>query len=103
MKSKRGVELTDVKYPKSKKLRMEDLDETFHVYEGQIAIRGVLNIPRDAGGQEETLDLIVDYQACNDQQCLRPTEIKLTGKLRVAKPGEEIRQINRKYFPDLKK
>ena len=39
------------------------------------------------------------HQACNDATCLPPKTFKLTGKVPVARPGEQVKPANQAYFP----
>jgi len=98
-KGKLGTKLTNVKYPKGKPLEMKDLDTPVSAYEGKVDIRGVLEVPESAAGQTEEMEITVRYQACNEERCLIPTKVKLTGKLPVAKVGEGVKSQNEKLFP----
>ncbi len=97
-KSKQEVELSDVKYPKGHGFKFAGEDKEVLVYEGEIAIRGKLTIPEKAGGQTDEMEITIKYQACNDVGCDPPKEIKLTGKLAVAKKGEAVKSINSRLF-----
>ncbi len=96
-KGKLGSKLLQVKYPVGKKFTPEDGTPQL-VYDGKVDIRGTLEIPADAGGSNEEMEIIVHYQACNDKICRIPTTVKLAAKLPVAKPGEPVKQINEKLF-----
>jgi hypothetical protein len=98
-KGKLGTQLTGKKAPKGKLLKLVDLEEPVSVYDGKIDIRGVLEIPADAAGKTEEMEIVVKYQACDKDTCLLPTSTRLAGKLAVAKPGETVRSINEKLFP----
>lgn len=97
-KSKNGVELVDVKYPQGSAFKFKDSDEDVMVYEGEVQVRGTLKIPKDAGGLTEDMEITVNYQACNDEGCLPPKSIKLTGKLQIANQGDMVKPINGKLF-----
>ncbi len=97
-KSKHKVELVDVKYPKGTAFRFKGSDEDAFVHEGEIQIRGTLQIPKEAGGLTEDMEITVNYQVCNEDGCLPPKNIKLTAKLPIAKPGEVVKPINGKLF-----
>jgi len=101
VKSEQGTQLIDVKYPEGKQVEVPGLKEKQTYYEGRIAIYGELEIPRDVPGRRESLDLLIRYQACNDQTCLRPMTLTLEGKnLPVAAPGEPVKSINGRLFSD---
>ncbi|MBS0202376.1 MAG: DUF255 domain-containing protein [Planctomycetes bacterium] len=97
-KSKNGVELVDVKYPKGFAFKIEDSDDEAMVYEGEVQVRGTLKVPKDAGGLTEDMEITVHYQACNEKGCLPPKSIKLTGRLQIANQGEVVKSINGKLF-----
>ncbi len=97
-KSKNGLELVDVKYPKGSGFKFEGSDDEVMVYEGEVQIRGTLKIPKEAGGLTEDMEITINYQACNEKGCLPPKSIKLTGKLPIAKPGEVVKPINPTLF-----
>lgn len=100
-KSKHGTKLVQVKYPVGKKYTPEggDTQRIYDGKDGKVDIRGVLEIPASAAETgEETVEILVNYQACDDSICHRPTTVKLVAKLPVAKPGEPVKQINEKHF-----
>ncbi len=98
-KSKYGTRLTKVTYPKYVKKKMPGETEPFHLYEGTIVIYGVLDVPASAIGKTEELQLLLEYQSCNDVTgvCLRPDKIVLGGKLPVVDPAD-VKQINKEKF-----
>lgn len=98
IKSNQKIKLSKVKYPAGHAFRVTGFDEPLQVYEKQAIIRGTLEVPANSAGKEETLELKIKYQACNDKTCIRPTTISLKGKFQIAKPGEQIKQVNQKWF-----
>lgn len=98
VKSKLGTVLKDVKYPEGVKRANKKTKEQEFAYETQVLLYGTLQIPKEAAGETEELDLQVKYQACNEDVCLVPRTVKLTGKVQVAAPGEAVKSINAKYF-----
>lgn len=97
-KSKNGLELIDVKYPKGSGFKFDGADDEVLVYEGEVQVRGTLTIPKDAAGLTEEMEITINYQACNEKGCLPPKSVKLTGKLPIAKPGEVVKPINASLF-----
>jgi uncharacterized protein len=98
-KGKLGTTLGSLRFPKGQDLNLPDFDEPLSVYEKRVDVRGVLQVPSSAAGQAEEMEVIVKYQACNDRTCLKPSSVKLKGKLPVAAAGEPVRKINEKLFP----
>ena len=99
-KSKLGTKLSDPKYPKGHGFKFAGEDSEASVYEGEVAIRGVLSIPEKAAGQVDDMEISITYQACNDTGCRPPKTIKLTGKLGVANRGEPTKSINARLFKE---
>ncbi|GAB4135842.1 MAG: hypothetical protein Tsb009_02600 [Planctomycetaceae bacterium] len=97
--SRQGVKLTNVKYPKGKKIKLPEFDEASHVYDGVVAIYGTLQVPNLDTVQITNVELRIRYQACNDTVCRPPKTIRLKGALPVAPSTEAVRIINQKYFP----
>ncbi len=97
-KSKSGVTLAEPIYPKGHGFKMEGEEMDAMVYEGEVAVLGTLTVPKSSGGQNDDIEITVNYQACNEKGCQPPKSIKLTGKLAVAKPGEVVKPINSKLF-----
>src|SRR5262249_8982567 len=82
IQSKGGIKLHDVKYPSaSRKLQVPGNDSEQDVYEKQVVIYGVLDVPKNLTSENEEMEIDVRYQACNDQACDPPKTFKLTGKL----------------------
>ena len=98
IKSRYGTKLSNVRFPKGHAIRIPNIDEDVMVHEGTLKIFGELEAPESAISKKEVLEIEIRYQACNDQQCMRPKTIKLNGKITVAAPGESIRSINSKHF-----
>lgn len=97
--SKLEVKAT-VDYPKGKKFAFKnDKDNPMMVYEGEVKIFGTLTVPEKLGGQTDQVEIVVDYQACHeDETCLPPKKIKLTAMLAAAKKGEPVKAINARLF-----
>jgi uncharacterized protein len=95
---KQGTRLAEVTFPKGKPIRMQDFDEQVWVYDGKVDIRGKLRVPATAAGKTEDIDIVVRYQACDDQRCLLPATYKLNGRLPVAATLAEVKPINAKLF-----
>ena len=95
VKSALGSKLKDVQYPKGHVIKVQG--QQVSVYEKQVKIYGTVEVPANATGAEE-LQLQIRYQACNDNTCLVPKTITLKGNLPIARPGEQVKQINAELF-----
>jgi hypothetical protein len=100
LKSKAGVKLTAVKYPKGHDLKLEGFDEPLSVYDGTVKIFGTLEIPKSIAEstKADEIELRIRYQACDSVKCLAPKTLKLRGNLPLARAGETLKQINQKLF-----
>jgi hypothetical protein len=99
LKSKNGVKLTRVNYPTGKSVKVPGLNTEQTYYEGRIALFGDVRLPAEIPGNAETIELLIEYQPCNDRTCLRKQTLTLKGNnIPVAPQGEKVRQINRKLF-----
>ncbi|MBI5761388.1 MAG: hypothetical protein HZA46_23005, partial [Planctomycetales bacterium] len=85
-------------YPAGKKIKLEGIDEPMTAYENQVRFIADLEVSADAVGKQEELTFEAKYQACNDDQCLRPTTLKLVVPIAVARPGEAVKPANEKVF-----
>lgn len=96
--SKLETKMTETKYPKGHGFKFAGEDSEVLVYEDKVEIRGTLTVPEKAGGQTDNMEITIEYQACDDNNCLPPKKIKLTGKLDVARKGEKVKPINASLF-----
>lgn len=89
--------LKNVHYPPGKEFRLEGIQEALSVYEGTVVIRGHVQIPATAQGQQ-AIELELRYQACNDQTCLPPKRIRLSGTVPIVASPEQIQPVNESLF-----
>ena len=98
IRSRLGTRFTDARYPRGKTLQVEGFDESFHVYEGRVAIRGTLRVPDRAAARMESVEIKIHYQACNDVRCLQPVRLTLNGEIPVAGSDQVVQRINEALF-----
>lgn len=69
-----GVSIIESFYPEAERRKFPYDDEPYLVYQGTFLIGLLLAVDADipAGGRE--LEVILDYQACNDEACFAPTK-----------------------------
>ncbi|MCA9076672.1 MAG: DUF255 domain-containing protein [Planctomycetaceae bacterium] len=96
--SRQELKLSDVVYPKGHDFRMSGFDDTIAVYEKLVIFKGKISVPEAAAGKTDEVKLTVHYQACNDRNCLRPTDAVLTFKVPVAAAGASVKPINQRLF-----
>ncbi|MCA9089921.1 MAG: hypothetical protein KDA90_14960, partial [Planctomycetaceae bacterium] len=101
-KTKGGATLTGARYPAGHEFNVEGIDEALSVYEGKIVLYGTITVPESAAAGADELQIGIKYQACNDENCLRPVTIPLSGKVIVAPAGTQAKPINQKLFAPVK-
>ena len=70
LKSKAAVKAGTIRYPQGAKFKMSDGTE-MPVYEKEVGIIVPLDIPAEAGGKDDELQIQIDYQACfKEIKCL---------------------------------
>jgi hypothetical protein len=74
------AQLNEVIYPDSINKKFNFLETPLQVYEGNIIMRGSLNIDNSAR-LNNIIPVIIRFQACNDQVCLAPEELTLRASL----------------------
>jgi DsbC/DsbD-like thiol-disulfide interchange protein len=103
LESKLDVELKTVRYPAGKKAERGEGEKPQLLYHGKVTLIAEIEVPASAGGKKEDLVLLVNYQACNDNRCLPPKNLKLTVPVTIARPGEAVKSINEAVFAPPKK
>lgn len=98
LKAKHGTKLASLAYPKGTEIAIEGFDQPVSVYEGRVMLFGTLEVPKETPSPTEELTIEIKFQACNDRQCLAPKSAKLTGKVPVAAPGQDVKKVNEKIF-----
>ncbi|MDB5388257.1 MAG: hypothetical protein JWM11_3903 [Planctomycetaceae bacterium] len=98
MKSKFKVKAEEISYPEPEEHDVPGLKKKLQYYSKQVEIRGVLDVPKSASGQEEVLEFLVKYQACNEKKCLRPMTLSIKVPVKVAAAGESVKSANKKWF-----
>jgi len=72
--------LNKIIYPESITKRFSFLETPLHVYEGNVIVRGSLNVD-DNARLNNIVPVIIQFQACNDQVCLAPEELTLRASM----------------------
>jgi uncharacterized protein YyaL (SSP411 family) len=98
LESKSGTRLDGVRYPAGHEFRVAGINESLLVYEKQVTLLGQLLPPAGSAGTTDELTLVLRYQACNDQTCLQPLRVRLTGTIPIAAPGEAVQTLNESLF-----
>lgn len=72
-----GVSVIEAFYPEAESRKFPYDDEPYRVYEGTFVIGLTLAVAADipAGGRD--LEVVLNYQACNDEACFAPTDTSM--------------------------
>lgn len=71
-------------YPATKPFSVEGLNEAFHVFEGEVEIEVPL-LSSEIEAEAVSLDVEVNYQACDERACYMPQTVRLTVEAPVGK------------------
>ncbi len=99
LKSKLKSTAGEIIYPDPEEHDVPGLKKKVLYLSKQVEIRGLIEVPAGAAGKDEELEFLIKYQACNKDRCLRPMTMSLKVPVGVAKKGEKVKAINRKWFP----
>lgn len=88
--SPQSVSVNEIRYPPAQMIAPEfSMGEKLSVFTGAITFDASIEQKTKAvAGQPLTFDLSLDYQACNDRQCLRPVAITKQVALKWPAAGE---------------
>jgi hypothetical protein len=84
-----GLEVGSATFPAPHPYRVEGLEEEFFVYEGDVRIAVPLTFTKE--GDDQTLQVTVGYQACNDSGCFAPQTMSLQLPVKAADLVERAR------------
>lgn len=90
LKSKDGFLISDKKFPPAKNLNFEFTEVPVSVFEGEFEIFVIVKIPESLKEGKYNFDILLAYQACNNQTCLPPSEKSVPFEIEVTNnSGEE--------------
>ncbi len=93
--------LSKVVYPQSEELNFDFSDVPVSVFEGDIIIGGIIEVPDTIKTGDYNIVLKLSYQACNNSSCLPPNEVYDTLKLSIVDNSQQIKEINSEVFSSL--
>ncbi len=94
----KSFSLTNVIYPKHKEVNFSFSDKPVAVYEHEFKIAGLVKVADDAPVGEDSIVVILNYQACNDASCMAPNDVKAVIKFEVVDNKTAINEINQDKF-----
>ena len=77
-----------VAYPAHKMLKFPYTEEPIAVYDGRFEVKGKFKLAPDAKPGRTTVKAVLAYQACDDKQCLPPSEVEATLEVEVLAAGD---------------
>ncbi len=90
--------IKNVSYPKPHDFKFDFSESPLSVYQGEIFIGALVNVPKDLAPGEYPLIVNLDYQACNDKSCLAPTSVQNTIIVQIADKQSVVNEINQDIF-----
>jgi Disulphide bond corrector protein DsbC/AhpC/TSA family len=70
-----GLVVGEPQWPTPRPFRLEGLDEQFYIYEGNVRVALPVTLTQE--GDDQTLQVMVRYQACSQMGCFAPQTITL--------------------------
>lgn len=86
-----GIGVDSAYYPEPEHRKFPYADEAFAVYEGTVVVGLDIEIGDEAPLGAQELEIVLDYQACNDEACFAPTEATLKLPVTIAAAGTPTR------------
>lgn len=94
-----GITFADEKYPAPKHRRFEFAPDTeLAVHEGTILITAEAQADKTIQQGAATIRALVTVQACNDSQCLAPSDLTVEIPIKIAAATQAIKEANAEVF-----
>ena len=90
----------EVVYPTGKVLKLGSIGEA-PVYHGTITIGVQVDLSQAAPVGADTLDFQLQYQACNDEQCLLPEVLNFSVPIEIVGIEQVVQRINEPIFANI--
>ena len=97
-----GVTVTKTAYPEPALLEVQGFLEKLAVYGGKFVVGVELRVGADVKPGKYTVPMTLKYQACDERQCMMPTETASTTELVVVEPGAAVTPLKPELFEGLK-
>lgn len=89
-----GLTFGAVQYPPHKEAKLAFSAKPLAVYEGKVVFRVDGTVAATAAPGTRRLVAALEYQPCNDQQCLPPARVEVAASFDLAPPGSTARTAN---------
>ena len=80
-----NFKLDDFIFPGTKTLSLPGLDETFNILPGELDLQTNMRVIKSPLLDKFGVNVIVEFQACDDRVCMPPEEVKITFPLLISK------------------
>ncbi|HPA52122.1 MAG TPA: cytochrome c biogenesis protein CcdA [Thermoanaerobaculia bacterium] len=94
-----GLKLGPPAYPAYREAKLPFSDKPLALYDGETVIVFEGTAEAAAAPGPRTLRATLDYQPCNDAQCLAPNQSEATLEIEVVPAGTPVAQANAALFP----
>ena len=84
----KGIKLIKINYPKPHEINLSFSETPVSVFEGETKIGLTFQILESAATGKQQVEVILDYQACNDVTCLPPNSASAKFDLNISLPSE---------------
>lgn len=98
LRQREGFIVTDVRYPKGKRLKFGFAEDSLSVYEGSPVIFFTVKTSSKMPAGRDTLRAKLEVQSCNDQVCLAPASIDVLIPVEIVGANEKTTPINDDVF-----
>jgi thiol:disulfide interchange protein DsbD len=72
--SKEKIKLVKVSYPKGEEIKLDISDKPLSVYEGEVTLDALLQVPAEVKPGTYKVVVMFEYQACNNKTCMPPND-----------------------------
>lgn len=90
----KGINLVNVKYPKPRELKFSFSDSPVSVFEADTRIGLIFEVLGSAAASKNNIEVILDYQACNNVTCLPPNSTSTQFEVVVSEKIESAAEEN---------
>jgi len=101
IKSDNNFELKTVSYPKHKEMDFGFSDKPVAVYEHEFFIGAVISVPADLAPGSYSLNVVLQYQACNDASCMPPSSVDTLLVIEIVDNKTPVNEINSEIFSNI--
>jgi thiol:disulfide interchange protein DsbD len=80
----KGIKLVKIKYPKPHEIKLSFSESPVSVFEGESKFGLTFQVQENAAAGKQAVEVILEYQACNDVTCLPPNSVSTKFEVMVS-------------------